>query len=41
MLLRPYQTSDIDKIRQAVRRGERRILYVLPTGGGKQWPLPR
>lgn len=35
MRLREYQIKDIDAIRHAVKRGERRIIYVLPTGGGK------
>jgi len=33
--LRPYQERDIERIRTAVREKFRRILYVLPTGGGK------
>ncbi len=33
--LRPYQARDVELIRQGFRRGVRRILYVLPTGGGK------
>ena len=33
--LRDYQQDGIDKIRAAFGRGVRRVLYVLPTGGGK------
>ena len=33
--LRPYQQKLIDDIAQAVASGHRRILAVLPTGGGK------
>jgi DNA repair protein RadD len=32
---RDYQAQDSYKIQQAFARGVRRILYVLPTGGGK------
>jgi DNA repair protein RadD len=32
--LRPYQVRSVDAIRDAFRRS-RRVLYVLPTGGGK------
>lgn len=35
MILRDYQQRDVDRIRDAIRRGKRKILYVLPTGGGK------
>lgn len=35
MTLRPYQARDAARIRQAWRDGARRVLYVLPTGGGK------
>ena len=34
MDIRPYQQRSIDAIREAFRRS-RRVLYVLPTGGGK------
>lgn len=33
--LRQYQSTDIERIRAAVREKFKRILYVLPTGGGK------
>lgn len=32
---RPYQQQAIDSIRGAYRTGHRRVLFVLPTGGGK------
>ncbi len=32
---RPYQVADIEKIRDSIRKGNREVLYVLPTGGGK------
>ncbi len=35
MQLRPYQITDVDRIRQAFRSGHRRVLYQLSTGGGK------
>lgn len=35
MKLRDYQERDIDGIRKAFGRGARRVLHVLPTGGGK------
>ena len=34
-ILRPYQVDAIAKIREAIRRGKRRILLTLPTGAGK------
>lgn len=34
-MLRPYQQRGIDDLRAAVRVGRRRLLFVLPTGGGK------
>jgi len=34
-ILRGYQQRGLDELRQAVRDGFRRILLVLPTGGGK------
>lgn len=33
--LRPYQSHGIELCRDAIRRGFRRIVYYLPTGGGK------
>jgi superfamily II DNA or RNA helicase len=33
--LRPYQHEAIDRIRDAIAAGYRRILLVVPTGGGK------
>jgi len=33
--LRPYQQTAFDKLRQAVKDGFKRILLVIPTGGGK------
>lgn len=33
--LRDYQINDIDALRQAMASGNRSVLYVLPTGGGK------
>ena len=33
--LRPYQHTAVEKIRQAYRQGNRSVLFVLPTGGGK------
>lgn len=33
--LRPYQVESIDRIRSAIRDGKRRVLLVVPTGGGK------
>lgn len=35
MMLRDYQQRDIDRLRGAIRQGFKRILYQLPTGGGK------
>ena len=35
MILRPYQVQDIGEITWAFAAGARRVLYVLPTGGGK------
>lgn len=35
MILRPYQLEGIAKIRAAIVEGHKRILCVLPTGGGK------
>lgn len=33
--LRPYQLDAIERIRQAIREGHKRILVVAPTGSGK------
>ena len=33
--LRPYQAKAIQSLRERVRNGKRRMLLVLPTGGGK------
>jgi len=33
--LRPYQTDSIEAVRAAIRRGKRRIMLTIPTGGGK------
>lgn len=33
--LRPYQAKGLREIRAALDSGERTVLYVLPTGGGK------
>jgi superfamily II DNA or RNA helicase len=33
--LRPYQIEDIARIENAIAAGERRIIYVAPTGAGK------
>lgn len=33
--LRPYQQTGVEEIRAAMRSGERRVLYVAPTGAGK------
>lgn len=35
LTLRDYQANDIDRIRAAYAAGKRKVLYVLPTGGGK------
>ena len=32
---RDYQLRGIEEMRKAIREGDRRILYCLPTGGGK------
>src|SRR5579871_3677548 len=34
-ILRDYQTAAVDRIRAAYRNGARRVLFQLPTGGGK------
>lgn len=33
--LRPYQLSAVEETRVRLRAGKRRLLFVLPTGGGK------
>ncbi|MBI5549082.1 MAG: hypothetical protein HY901_34795, partial [Deltaproteobacteria bacterium] len=33
--LRPYQTEAIDRVRDRIRSGVRRVVLVLSTGGGK------
>jgi DNA repair protein RadD len=33
--LRPYQIIDVERLRDAFRRGTRRVCYCLPTAGGK------
>ena len=33
--LRPYQTDAIQRIDDAITRGVRRVMLMLPTGGGK------
>lgn len=33
--LRPYQVDCIEQVRVAIRRGKRRIMLTIPTGGGK------
>ena len=35
MDLRPYQREAIEQVRERLRRGAKRVLIVLPTGGGK------
>ena len=35
LALRPYQEQGIVDVRAAMKAGHRRVLYVLPTGGGK------
>ncbi len=35
MILRPYQERGVAEIRSAFTHGARRVLYALPTGGGK------
>ncbi len=34
-LLRPYQSTGLDRVRAAIAAGHRRVLLALPTGGGK------
>jgi len=33
--LRPYQEAAIERVREAIRAGHRRVLLVMATGGGK------
>src|SRR6266511_1721051 len=33
--LRDYQHQDVQALRERFRRGDRNVLYQLPTGGGK------
>lgn len=33
--LRPYQETAIERVREAIRKGARRVLIVIATGGGK------
>lgn len=33
--LRPYQVDGVERVRAKLRTGKRRVLFVLPTGGGK------
>lgn len=33
--LRPYQLDAIERVREAMRAGKRRVVLVIPTGGGK------
>jgi DNA repair protein RadD len=33
--LRPYQAQEVDQIRAAYKAGAQRVLFQLPTGGGK------
>lgn len=35
MDLRPYQAEGIERVRARLRKGVRRVVLVLPTGGGK------
>lgn len=35
MILRPYQSTDLERIRTEYRGGHRAVLYVAPTGSGK------
>lgn len=35
MRLRPYQQDAVDRVRAEIRRGNRRVLLVAPTGSGK------
>lgn len=33
--LRPYQVKAIERLREKIREGKRRLVLVMPTGGGK------
>lgn len=33
--LRPYQATAVESIKDRLRKGDRSVLFVLPTGGGK------
>lgn len=33
--LRPYQAEAVERIRESIKNGARRVVFVLPTGGGK------
>jgi len=33
--LRPYQLQSVEGIRESYRQGNKKVLFVLPTGGGK------
>jgi DNA repair protein RadD len=35
IVLRPYQTQDVERLGVAYVAGARAVLYCLPTGGGK------
>jgi len=35
LTLRPYQREGVQSLRERFRRGDRNVLYQLPTGGGK------
>lgn len=35
MILRPYQSDVVDRVRLAHKQGHRRVLVVMPTGAGK------
>lgn len=35
--LRPYQSEGVHSVRQEFKRGHRRVLFQLPTGGGKSY----
>lgn len=35
MILRPYQSDSLDKIRELYRDGVKRVMLVMPTGAGK------
>jgi superfamily II DNA or RNA helicase len=35
MILRPYQSRDVENIRSLFQKGLKRICYAAPTGSGK------